>query len=139
MKIENKIVILPIIRSPYLTCEQKEAEYIIHYIEESLIHVAYGIIDKVPSEHGIYKLHVLEVEKTFRNKGIGSHLLKYLIETYKEIYLDSVSESIDFFIKFGAIPIAKHFAGKILLFSEKDPLIAANYLFKNNRCVEICT
>ena len=122
--VQSKEIICETQKSPYPNrvpvTDSPTEKYFMHYILEGDNIIAYAIIDSQPNIYGLYKLHAIEVDKQYRKKGVGSYLVEHLVQIYKEIYLDSASESVGFWIKTGAKLLIKTFMIQVFLFSERS-------------------
>lgn len=122
--VQSKEIICETQKSPYPTSlpvtDSDTEKYFVYYILDGDNIIAYAIIDSQPNIYGLYKLHAIEVDKQHRKKGVGSYLVNHLVQIYKEIYLDSVSESVGFWIKTGAKLLIKKFGIQVFLFSQRS-------------------
>ena len=112
--------------------DQDPLTYQMFYIEEAERTIACAILDKKPNVLGIYKLHVFEVSEEHRKKGIGRYLIEHVVKELKEIYLDSLTESLGFWLKVSAKPLIRTFVCDVFLFSERPVEEVRNLMFNPN-------
>ena len=122
--VQSKEITSERIQAPYTTYSDtpnsRTEQYLVYYIVEDSEPIAYAIIDSRPNVHGLYKLYIIEVKEKYRMKGVGRYLVNHVVKIYKEIYLDSVSESVGFWVNIGAKSLITIFMVQVFLFSERS-------------------
>jgi len=71
---------------------------------------------RVRKDGNVYRIQRVAIDSVFRKKGVGTSLLKQVLNDYKQLYVMAPKDTVDFYERFGFKKSGKTQKGKIHIY-----------------------